>query len=198
MQENKLSKRTVEILKDSIDKTFSTLEDDGLKGDIEEECLKVLKKIYESGSYHGKKTESLVGSVIYICSSKFVAVQPDEVVESLDIEKDELFGTTRYIMRETDIEVNLATPPSSYVKKFSRQMGLGDELEDEAIEICKMTEEEHSISGRSPTGLAASSLYLASERNGGDLTQRQLSNVCGKSEVTIRKNYKKQVDLFDE
>lgn len=193
MSENKdnLTDNTLNILNKSIKKSFSML-DNEKENRIKEESMEILEEVYRNNSYHGKKSENLVGAVVYLTSSKFFPVQPEEIYESLDISKKSLFNTVRYLMKEGYVKSNPGSEPTDYIEKYSKKLNLDEDLKQEAIEIGKKTEDAGSFSGRAPSGLAASSIYLASSLNGGEVTQKDLSEVCGKSEVTIRKNYKSQ------
>ncbi|HIP63507.1 MAG TPA: transcription initiation factor IIB, partial [Archaeoglobus profundus] len=59
-----------------------------------------------------------------------------------------------------------------------------------AIEIIKKAEEKELTSGRGPTGVAAAAIYIASILCGERRTQREVAEVAGVTEVTIRNRYK--------
>jgi len=48
-------------------------------------------------------------------------------------------------------------------------------------------------SGRGPTGIAAAALYVASLIHGEKRTQREVADVAGVTEVTIRNRYKELI-----
>ena len=49
-------------------------------------------------------------------------------------------------------------------------------------------------SGRGPTGIAAASLYVSALIHGEKRTQREVADVAGVTEVTIRNRYKELLD----
>ena len=51
--------------------------------------------------------------------------------------------------------------------------------------------------GRDPLGLAAAAIYVAAIMNDCRVTQRDISQVSGVTEVTIRNRYKELVDKLD-
>ena len=56
-------------------------------------------------------------------------------------------------------------------------------------------------SGRGPTGIAAASLYVAALINNEKRTQREVADIAGVTEVTIRNRYKellKKLKLTDK
>ena len=58
------------------------------------------------------------------------------------------------------------------------------------LEILKEAARQEITSGRGPTGMAAASLYIASLLCGERRTQREIAEVAGVTEVTIRNRYK--------
>jgi transcription initiation factor TFIIB len=185
----KISERTYNFMKDSIEELFPENVENA-----EEECTKLLRKVYEERAYHGRKMEEVVGGVIYLSSRKFSIVNPSRVAEVVNADENNILTTTRHIMKTVDLDMSPTTSPSNYISKYSDKLELEDDLEKEALRICEKTKKNNLSSGKSPSGFAASSIYTASRRNGGDITQRELSEISGVSEVTIRKNYKKQMD----
>ena len=76
-------------------------------------------------------------------------------------------------------------------------MGFSAETQTKAIEILEQAESSQLTSGRGPTGLAAAALYVASLITGEKRTQREIANVVGVTEVTIRNRYKEIITELD-
>ena len=57
-----------------------------------------------------------------------------------------------------------------------------------------MAREIELTSGRGPTGIAAAALYVASLIHGEKRTQREVADVAGVTEVTIRNRYKELLE----
>jgi len=58
------------------------------------------------------------------------------------------------------------------------------------MEILKLAENRDLTSGRGPTGVAAAAIYIASISLNERRTQREVAEVAGVTEVTIRNRYK--------
>ena len=65
------------------------------------------------------------------------------------------------------------------------------------MDILKEAAKRELTSGRGPTGIAAASLYIASVLCGERRTQREVSEVTGVTEVTIRNRYKELSEKLD-
>jgi transcription initiation factor TFIIB len=65
------------------------------------------------------------------------------------------------------------------------------------LEILKEAAQQEITSGRGPTGIAAASIYIASVLCGERRTQREVAEVAGVTEVTIRNRYKEIAEKLD-
>jgi transcription initiation factor TFIIB len=63
-------------------------------------------------------------------------------------------------------------------------------VHSKAIEILKEAADKELTSGRGPTGVAAAAIYVASIMANERRTQREVADVAGVTEVTIRNRYK--------
>ena len=80
-------------------------------------------------------------------------------------------------------------------------MKLSAETQSKAIDILQQARDAELTSGRGPTGIAAASLYVAALMNNEKRTQREVADVAGVTEVTIRNRYKellKELNLKDK
>jgi len=75
--------------------------------------------------------------------------------------------------------------------------GIGQEIMKEALKILKRAEGSELTSGRGPAGIAAAGLYVAALLNNEKKTQREVADVAGITEVTIRNRYKELLDKLD-
>ena len=67
---------------------------------------------------------------------------------------------------------------------------LSNDAKKKAMEILKLAENRDLTSGRGPTGVAAAAIYIASISLNERRTQREVAEVAGVTEVTIRNRYK--------
>ncbi len=96
--------------------------------------------------------------------------------------------------------MNIKLPPTSpvdYVPRFASELGLSGEVQSRAIEIIEKAMEKGLTSGRGPTGVAAAALYIASVLLGERKTQRDVADIAGVTEVTIRNRYKELTEQLE-
>ena len=76
--------------------------------------------------------------------------------------------------------------PVNGIPRIASIAGLGEKTKRKAVEILRKAKKIGMIAGKDPTGLAAAALYLACISEGGNKTQKQISEASGVTEVTIR------------
>ena len=141
----------------------------------------------------GRSIDGIVaGSVYAACRKHSVPRTVNEISAHSRIKKKELGRIVRMMTRALRLRLNV-TNPKEYVARFCSELGLSNDTEFKAKDILEQTEHLGLSSGRSPTGLAAAAIYLATEICGERRTKRSISDVANVTEVTIRQRYKELV-----
>ena len=103
--------------------------------------------------------------------------------------RKEIGRTYRFMTRELKLKL-MPTRPQDYISRFCSELKLSGEVQTKAMEILKDASEKELTSGRGPTGVAAASIYIASILCNERRTQREVADIAGVTEVTIRNRYK--------
>ncbi|MBT3262018.1 transcription initiation factor IIB [Candidatus Woesearchaeota archaeon] len=166
-----------------------------LPGAVEEEAAKIYTLAVQRGLVRGRSMESVVAGALYAaCRRHEIPRTLDELSEASGIEKKEVGRTYRFVTRELGIRI-LPSNPVDYIPRFASALKLSAETQSKSVEILEMAEKADLTSGRGPTGIAAASLYVAALTNDEKRTQREVADVAGVTEVTIRNRYK---ELFNK
>ena len=168
---------------------------------VEEESARIYTMAVQRGLVRGRSMESVVAGALYAaCRRHEVPRTLDELAEASGIDKKEIGRTYRFVTRELGIRI-LPSNPIDYLPRFASALKLGPETQSKAVEILEMAQKSELTSGRGPTGIAAASLYVAALINNEKKTQREVADVAGVTEVTIRNRYKellKKLKLKDK
>jgi transcription initiation factor TFIIB len=113
----------------------------------------------------------------------------DEISEVSGIPKKEIGRTYRFIKKELAVDVPL-TNPVHYVARFASELDLSGEVQEKAKDMLSEAINKGLISGRGPTGVAAAAVYIAGVILGERRTQKEVADVAGVTEVTIRNRYR--------
>lgn len=162
----------------------------GLSESIRESSALLYRKCVEKGLIRGRQIESVVSAVIYaICRQYGIPRTLDEIANVAEIPKKEIGRTYRLITQELELKVPL-TNPRFYINRFITSLKLNGETQTKAIEILDQALKKGLISGRGPMGVAAATVYIASVMTGERRTQKEVADVAGVTEVTIRNRYR--------
>jgi len=74
---------------------------------------------------------------------------------------------------------------------------MSEDIKSKALEILQQAENKELTSGRGPTGVAAAAIYISSILCGERKTQREVADIAGVTEVTIRNRYKELAEKLD-
>jgi transcription initiation factor TFIIB len=85
---------------------------------------------------------------------------------------------------------------NQYISKLANTAKFDIKIERLALEIAKKTENHLLSDGKSPNGIAAAYLYLASVLLGINILQMDISKLAGVTEVTIRNRCKDILTCF--
>jgi transcription initiation factor TFIIB len=164
---------------------------------VEEEAARIYTLAVQRGLVRGRSMESVVAGALYAaCRRHEVPRTLDELSESSGIEKKEIGRTYRFVTRELGITI-LPSNPADYIARFASALKLTAETQSEAIEILEKAQKVELTSGRGPTGIAAAALYVSALLHGEKRTQREVADVAGVTEVTIRNRYKELLEELD-
>ncbi|MBW2996542.1 transcription initiation factor IIB [Candidatus Woesearchaeota archaeon] len=161
---------------------------------VEEESARIYTLAVQRGLVRGRSMESVVAGALYAaCRRHDVPRTLDELSEASGIEKKEIGRTYRFVTRELGINI-LPSNPADYIARFASALKLSAEAQSKSIEILELAQKAELTSGRGPTGIAAAALYVSALINGEKRTQREVADVAGVTEVTIRNRYKELLD----
>ena len=161
---------------------------------VEEESARIYTMAVQRGLVRGRSMESVVSGALYAaCRRHEVPRTLDELSEASGIEKKEIGRTYRFVTRELGINI-LPSNPADYIPRFASALKISPEAQSKSIEILEKAQKEELTSGRGPTGIAAAALYVSALLHGEKRTQREVADVAGVTEVTIRNRYKELLE----
>ena len=164
---------------------------------IREDAAMIYRKAARMNLIRGRSIESMVAAVLYIaCRRNNVPRTLDEMADASNVSKKQIGKNYRFLSRELKIKLK-PTSPSDYIPRFASKLDLSGEVQAKAIEIVKKARESGVINGKGPTGVAATALYISSILLGERKTQRDIADVAGITEVTIRNRYREIAEEVD-
>jgi len=164
---------------------------------MRETAAMIYRKAVLKNLIRGRSIEGVSAAALYAaCRQCNVPRTLDEIAGSSRISRKEIGRTYRFIARELGLKL-MPTSPQDYISRFCSKLKLSGDVQAKTLEILKKAAERELTSGRGPTGIAAAALYIASVLCGERRTQREVADVAGVTEVTIRNRYKELAGKLD-
>ncbi len=164
---------------------------------VRDEASRIYNFVLQRGLVRGRSMESVIAACIYsACRSYNIPRTLDEISNASDVERKEIGRTYRFIIRKLGIKVTPSSP-KDYISRFGSILHLSPKTQNDALKILKKAEISELTSGRGPAGIAAAALYVAALLNNEKKTQREVADVAGITEVTIRNRYKELLERLN-
>jgi transcription initiation factor TFIIB len=164
---------------------------------VRDEASRIYNYVLQRGLVRGRSMESVIAACIYsACRSYSIPRTLDEISNASDVERKEIGRTYRFIVRKMGLK-STPSSPKDYISRFANVLHLSPKTQNEAIKILGRAENSELTSGRGPAGIAAAALYVAALLNDEKKTQREVADVAGITEVTIRNRYKELLERLN-
>jgi len=160
---------------------------------VREEAAVIYRKAVERGLVRGRSIESVMAAAIYAaCRRLKIPRTLDEIATYTKSGRKDVARCYRLLLRELTVQVPIADP-IDYVPRIGALLGLSGNVLKRAAEILRKAKEKGITAGKDPAGLAAAAIYIASLLEDERRTQKEIAQVSGVTEVTVRNRYKELV-----
>jgi transcription initiation factor TFIIB len=161
-----------------------------LPNHIKLEAIKLYKEAFKRKLLRGRSINSMIAACIYLAIrlKKLPRTLQEILEESSENEKD-IRRCYRVLIRELNIK-SPNTNPSALIPTYIANLNLNHEILEIATKIVNTFSTKFSTSGKDPKGIVAGAIYLACRIKDLELTQRQIADVVGITEVTLRSRFK--------
>jgi transcription initiation factor TFIIB len=162
----------------------------GLSDAIVEKAAYIYRKAQERMLIRGRTTSGILTAAIYIaCREMGTPRTLKDIAVDSNVKLKEVARSYRLLYFELDLKIPLVDPMKCIVK-VANKAKLSEKTKRQAAEIMSMVNKREISAGKDPMGLAAAVLYLASLNNGESITQMNIADASGVTEVTIRNRVK--------
>jgi transcription initiation factor TFIIB len=170
-----------------IDRLASML---SIPGETRESSAKIYREAWEKDLIHGRSIEKILAASMYMaCRKDNVPRTLDEIENVTKVGKKDIIKTCKLLAKRLDMGLAPASP-LEYVSRFCAKLNLEKAVEDKARAIINEALRRDITSGRGPTGIAASAIYIAAILCDDRKTQKDVAEATGVTEVTLRVRYK--------
>lgn len=157
---------------------------------IEKEAARLYRECAEKGLTRARANDSIIAAVVFLASK--IHGMPKtltEVAEAAKLDRFEIARTYKLISRRLGIKA-LQSNPVDFIARFASELKLDAVTQTKAVKLVEQIIKQGNDSGKSPTSLAATTLYIAALINKTKVTQKAIAEAAGITETTLRQRTK--------
>ena len=157
---------------------------------IREKAALIYRKALDKGLVRGRSINAIAAAGLYAACRKSGSPKAlREIAEASLVDKKDVARCYRLLLQELDFHMPISDP-LTYVSKIAEKNGVSGKTQGAAIEILRNAKQQRFSAGKDPMGMAAAALYIACLQNGEKITQKDIAEAAGVTEVTVRNRYK--------
>ena len=163
---------------------------------------RLFQKVHVGKNLRGRSNDAIASACLYIaCRQEGVPRTFKEIVAVSTVSKKEIGRCFKLILKAHDTNVEIITT-GDFMTRFCGNLGLSRDIQRAATAIAKRAVDKDLVPGRSPISVAAAAIYMASQASSDKKSQKEISDIAGVAEVTIKQSYKLMIpraaELFPE
>jgi transcription initiation factor TFIIB len=157
---------------------------------VKEDAMRLYIEAFKKKLLRGRSINAMVAACLYLaCRRKQLPRTLQEILNEASVNAKDVRRCYTTLVKEMKLNPP-TTDPVSLIPKYITDLGLNSDVEQLTIKILNAYRTKFSISGKDPKGLCAGALYLACRLKKKEVTQQQIVQAIGVTEVTLRSRYK--------
>ncbi len=161
-----------------------------ISSSTKERAALVYRKALDKGLVRGRSISAIAAASLYAaCRKSGTPRTLREIAEASLVSKKDVARCYRLLLQELDFRMPVSDP-LTYISKIAQINGISGKTQGTAIAILADARRKRVASGKDPMGMAAASLYIACLQNSEKITQKDIAEAAGVTEVTVRNRYK--------
>lgn len=158
----------------------------GLSEAIIEKTAYIYRKAIERNLVRGRSISALIAASLYVaCRDAEIPRTLIEVCDASNVKRKELAKCYRLLIQELNLKIPVMNAEQC-VARIGNNLGVSEKTKRHAIKIIDEYRQSGDIAGKSPTGIAATAIYLATIKMNEKFSQKGVAEAANITEVTIR------------
>lgn len=169
---------------------------------ITDRANQLFKMVHDGKNLKGRSNEAIASACLYIaCRQEKVPRTFKEIVAVSNVSKKEIGRCFKLILKAHDTNLGIIKT-SDFMDRFCGTLELAKDIQKAAKHIANKSVDLDIVPGRSPISVAAAAIYMASQASSDKRSQKEIADIAGVADVTIRQSYKLMLprarELFPE
>ncbi len=161
---------------------------------IKEKAAVAYRKALEKGLVRGRSINAIAAASLYAACRKSGSPRSlSEIAKASLVDKKDVARCYRLLLEKLDFHMPVSDP-LTYVSKIAEKTRISGKTQGVAIAVLRDARKKRCSAGKDPMGLAAAALYIACLQSTEKITQKDIAEASGVTEVTVRNRYKALVN----
>lgn len=157
---------------------------------LKEKAAVIYRKALDKGLVRGRSINAIASAAIYAaCRESGTPRTIRDIADASLVDKKDIARCYRLLLQELHFNMPVANS-LTFVSKIAEKTQITGTIQGEAIKILADAKRKRFASGKDPMGLAAAALYIACLLHKEKVTQKDIAEAAGVTEVTVRNRYK--------
>jgi transcription initiation factor TFIIB len=153
---------------------------------VKELAAVVYRKALDEDLTRGRSIAAIVAASVYAaCRFTRTPKTLKDVVAVSARSRGEVSRAYRLIVRTLKMEMP-SQDPVSYVSRIAAKANISGVVQGVAVKILRRAKRKRITMGKDPVGVVSAVLYLACQKEGEHVTQKDIAEAAGVTEVTLR------------
>jgi len=168
-----------------------------LPNHVKKAAIRLYIEAFKKKLLRGRSINGMVAACLYFaCRERKIPRTLQEILDQTSVNAKNVRRCYRTIIRELNLKAP-STNPVSLIPRYVAELNLDADTEKTTIKILQSFVSKYSTSGKDPKGLCAGALYLVCKKRDKRISQKEIANVVGVTEVTLRSRYKELVNKLN-
>jgi len=161
-----------------------------ISANVLEKAAYIYRKAMEKNLARGRSISAMIAASLYAaCRDTGTPRTLNDVADAANVKRKDISRCYRLLHKELELKMPVVDS-TQLIARISSKLAITEKTKRDAAKVLRGIQERKESSGKDPMGLAAAGLYQACVKNGVPITQRDLAEAAGVTEVTIRNRYK--------
>jgi len=161
-----------------------------ISANVLEKAAYLYRKALEKKLVRGRSISAMIAASLYAaCRDTETPRTLKDIADAANVKRKDISRCYRLLHNELDLKMPVVDSVQC-IARISSKLKISEKTKRYAIKVLKDAQDRKESAGKDPMGLAATALYLSCVQNGVSITQRDLAEAAGVTEVTIRNRYK--------
>jgi len=157
---------------------------------VKKAAVKLYKKVFNKNLLRGRSINGMIAACAYYkCKQEKIPITLQEILDESSISDRVVKKCYKALVKELRLQMH-NVDPVCLIPRYCADLGLSVDIEKECVKILRFYYKKNHICGKDPKGYCAGVIYLVSKFRNKKISQKEIANLIGVTEVTLRSRYK--------